>query len=493
MGGAALTRWAVLRGLGFIYLVAFVSLVAQLRPLIGAEGLLPAAAFLDRLDGEPGMPWRLPTLFWLGASDGALLAGAWIGLGLAALATLGVSHGAVFGALWALYLSFVHVGQSWYGFGWEYLLLEAGFLATWLAPWRSADALDARSPTPGAILWLLRWLQLRLMLGAGLIKLRGDPCWRELTCLDTHFETQPLPNPLSPLFHALPGPALAGMVGVNHVVELVLPWLCLGPAPARAVAGVGIGVFQLTLILSGNLSFFNWLTLVLCLPLLPPAWLRRVAPARVRARADALPEAPDPAGEDPGLVPTLRRGVVGAVTLLILTLSVQPTLNLLSPDQRMNASFDPLRLVNTYGAFGSVGAERFELQIEGSDDGARWSHYALPFQPGDPARPPPVIAPFQPRLDWAMWFAAQQPPSAHLWLVRLLDQLLRGEGRGPDLLSDNPFPDRPPAQVRVTRWRYRFARGDEPGWWVRSPEGLYIRPLTRDDPLLVALRAEQGW
>jgi hypothetical protein len=221
------TRFAILRLLGLVYFVAFFSAVRQARPLIGHRGLLPADAFLDRVLaelGSRGAAFReVPTLFlWTGASDAAIAAVCWAGTLLSLAVIAGVSNAIVQLALWALYLSLYQIGQIFYGYGWEAQLLETGFLAIFLCPlWSLRPFPDA--PPPVAVLWLFRWLVFRIMLGAGLIKFRGDPCWRDLTCLVYHYETQPVPGPLSYLLHALPrGAHVAGAL-FNHLVELVVP------------------------------------------------------------------------------------------------------------------------------------------------------------------------------------------------------------------------------------------------------------------------------
>src|SRR5262249_11402602 len=159
----------------------------------------------------------------------------------------GLEHVAVLAALWALYMSYVHVGQIFYGYGWEILLLETGFLGIFLGSVTSARPRATRDATPTLVLGLARWLLFRVMLGAGLIKMRGDSCWRDLTCLYYHYETQPLPNPLSPWFHHLPQAMLRAGVAWNHVIELFVPWLLFGPAWMRRLAGVLLASFQLTL------------------------------------------------------------------------------------------------------------------------------------------------------------------------------------------------------------------------------------------------------
>lgn len=472
------SRVVLLRGLGAVYFAAYVSLVVQALPLLGSRGLTPVARFLDQVATVPGLRTSLPTLFWLASSDAALLVAAWVGLVLSVGVLLGYTHALVQFTLWVIYLSFCNAGQVWYGYGWELLLLEAGFLAIFLAPVRSVRLSGYASPTPVAVLWLYRWLAARLMLGAGLIKLRGDPCWTELTCLDSHFETQPLPNPFSWYFHHLPDPLLHAMTAWNHVVELGVPWLFLGPRAFRRVAAALTIHFQLVLILSGNLSFFNWLSIVLCFAAVDDGWLSRLR--------GAPPPARSPVGR-------ARAWASGVLVVLIAGLSARPVANLLSPGQQMNASFSAWRLVNTYGAFGSVGRERYEVVLEGSDDGVSWKAYEFPFKPGDPERAPPFVAPFQPRLDWQTWFAAQQEPSENLWLLHLAWKLLHARPEARLLLSVDPFPHHPPRYVRAEHYQYWFTEPGERGWWHRERRGTWFRPLTADDPVLVQLAADQGW
>jgi hypothetical protein len=239
-----LTRFAVLRLLALVYLAAFVSLAFQLDPLLGSHGLLPAADILhwDRARFGVGAYWRFPTLFWLGSSDGAMHVLCWAGVALSAAALCGATNALLQLALWLLYMSFVHVGQIFYAYGWELQLLETGFLAVFLCPVKSLRPFP-EMPASRIVVWLLRWLIFRIMMGAVLIKLRGDPCWRDLTCLDTHFETQPSPNPVSWSMHRWPHAVHAAQVLFSHFVELVVPWFAFGfrprgRAPPRALPSV---------------------------------------------------------------------------------------------------------------------------------------------------------------------------------------------------------------------------------------------------------------
>ena len=490
-----LTRFVLLRLLGFIYAVAFLVLINQVLPLIGSHGLLPVGTFLVRAQEYFGSAtksfFRLPSLFWLGHSDGALLAAAWVGLALSCAVMAGFGNALMLAALWLLYLSFVHVGQEWYGYGWETQLLETGFLAIFLCPLLDARPFPRCEP-PRLVIGLFRWLVFRIMLGAGLIKIRGDTCWRDLTALYYHFETQPLPNALSRWFHFLPRLLLKLGVGFNYVAELVAPWLVFWPRRARHMAGVVIIAFQFTLILSGNLSFFNWITIVpalACLDdlfwakILPRALVRRAA----RAAAEVRPSRP-------------MRITAWAITGLVALLSVQPVLNLFSPGQIMNTSFDPFDLVNTYGAFGSVGRERFNVVFEGTDavvpdDDADWKVYPYKGLPVDLSHRPPQVAPYQLHFDWQMWFAAMSTPQNYPWTLNLVWKLLHNDPGALGLFAGNPFPQNPPRYVRAVLYRYRFATPGNPAghWWEREKIGLWLPPLSTDDPELRQFLAQYGW
>ncbi len=491
-----LTRFAFLRLLGLVYVVAFAALVRQGLPLLGRDGLLPASSFLERVVHAAGSPGaaaaRLPTLFWLSSSDAMLVGAAWIGLALAVAVLFGVTNAFVQLALWAIYGSFVHVGQIFYGYGWESLLLEAGFLSIFLCPMSSLRPLPASAPPP-VVIWLLRWLVFRVMLGAGLIKVRGDPCWRDLTCLVYQYETQPVPNPVSALLHHLPRWFHALGVMVNHLVELVAPWLCFGPRRLRHPAGWAIVLFQAFLIASGNLSFLNWLTIAVAVACFDDQGLERLVPARWRERVRSAAAAAAPP-------PRSHLLAARALAVVVALLSLNPVLNMLSPRQAMNATFDPLGLVSTYGAFGGVGRQRYEVILEGTsaespDENAVWREYELPCKPGDVTRRPCVISPYHYRLDWQLWFAAMSDIDHEPWLVHLVDKLLRGDHAIMRLFATDPFPDEPPRWVRASLYRYELLPwGDGSGaWWRRTWTAEYLRPVSRDDAELDAFVRARGW
>jgi hypothetical protein len=461
-----IARFVIERGLALIYVIAFVVAAHQFPALCGERGLQPAPRILARtrfLD--------TPSLFHRGYSDRRLAIVAWCGAMLAFLFVIGLPQLAplpltMLGwfVLWCLYQSIVNVGGTFYGFGWESLLLEAGFLAIFLG--------NAEVAPPWLIILAFRWLAFRVEFGAGLIKLRGDRCWRDLTCMDFHHETQPMPNPLSWWFHHLPRRLHRVEVLGNFVAQLILPFGLFLPQPIATIAAVLMIGTQLYLVVSGNYAWLNWLTILAAVagisdpvvrdfvPLVPPATSAAFAPTTAWFTAVLL-----------------------AVTALIVILSWWPVRNMAGPRQAMNASFNPFHIVNTYGAFGTVGRQRYELIVEGTaaaEPGgeATWSEYEFKGKPGDPHRLPPQVAPYHLRLDWLLWFIPLSPSYGGEWFLRFLLRLLEGDPATLHLLRRNPFAAGPPRFIRVRLFHYRFstmrerrATGD---WWVRTFDSDYV-------------------
>jgi len=475
-GGGSCARLVLQRGVGAIYALAFLSALNQFKPLLGERGLLPVRDYLARVRFRDA-----PSLFHWHYSDRAFDLLAWLGLGLSLLALTGLSERGPVGlslAIWlglfCLYLSIVNVGQRFYGFGWESMLLEAGFFTTFLGPQKHPPSLVA--------LLALRWLLFRVELGAGLVKLRHDSCWRDLTCLYYHYETQPLPIPLSRTFHHFPRLFQRLSVLFSHFVQLVCPFGLFAPQPVASFAAALIILHQLILITSGNYAWLNWLTVALGCSALDDRVLAAVvavAPVVVSPRPFAF---------------ELVLAGLAAVTLL---LSVKPVLNLVSSNQVMNATYNPLHLVGSYGAFGSVTRERHEIILEGTrdvvvSDSAEFREYEFKGKPGDPRRRPQQWAPYHLRLDWQLWFLPLRlrnkrsgiiPLHHELWFDRLVEKLLAGDRALLALLSHNPFPDAPPRWVRASLYRYEFTTREERARtglvWKRTRVGEYLPPVAR--------------
>lgn len=462
-------RFLIQRALGVIYFIAFINALNQFRPLAGENGLLPIRPFLERVSFK-----KAPSLFHWHYSDRLLGVVCWIGIVLSLLTISGASEMGPFWIsttawllLWALYMSIVNVGQTFYGFGWESMLLEIGFFAAFLGP--------LHSTVPVLMIWIIRWMLFRVEFGAGLIKMRGDACWRKLTCLNYHHETQPQPNPLSRFFHLLPESLHKIETFFNHAVQLVIIWGLFLPQPVAAFSALLIILSQSYLIISGNYSWLNWMTIVLAFSGFHDAVFTNLF--------GWMP----PTGLQ--TIPALQ-WLVYVLTAVVVYLSINPVKNMLSRSQMMNFSFNPLHLVNTYGAFGSVTKKRYEIVVEGTtdetiDDQTVWKEYEFKGKPGDPERIPPVISPYHLRLDWQMWFAAMSSPIRNPWFRTMIRKLLQNDQSTLNLIKHNPFPNEPPKHIRAQLYQYQFTtkkeRQETGQWWKRRFVRQYMPAVTHTE------------
>ncbi len=466
--------WFFLRALAVVHLIAFTSLWVQLDGLIGPGGVLPAGPYLAAVREHLGLGayWQLPTVCWWLGTDTALHLLCALGVICSLLLFAGLAPAASLVVLWLTYLSLCGVGQVFFNFQWDALLLEATFMAVWIAPW-TWRPLWSRAEPPRLARWLLAWLLFRLMFLSGAVKLSsGDPSWANLVALTFHYETQPLPTPLGWHAHHLPAWFHQLSCAVMFVIELAAPFLFFAPwhhaRHAAALATIGL---MLLIALTGNYTFFNLLTIVLCLPLLDDAFWRRSS----AATSVPLRFAPR------WMLATLGTGVV-----LFTAIQAGPSL---VRSWRPPAAFGsvaavvgPFRSLNNYGLFMVMTTERPELVIEGSRDGRTWLAYEFRHKPGDPGRRPTWVAPHQPRLDWQMWFAALGHLEHNRWVLSLCEHLLKNSPDVTALLAHNPFAAEPPRHLRIVRQDYRFTdraqRARTGRWWERTPVEYYLAPTT---------------
>ncbi|HEY2952270.1 MAG TPA: lipase maturation factor family protein [Verrucomicrobiae bacterium] len=489
-----LVRWLFLRLLGVTYLIAFLSLNAQLPGLIGSNGIVPAQQVMRAITQDTadlGLDrFRVaPTLCWCSAEDGFLRGLSIAGMALSALLILNFAPALCLFLLWLIYLSLTQVSTIFLGYQWDNLLLETGLLAIFFAPSHLWPKLAREAPPPRVVLWLLRWLLFRLMFASGLAKLlSGDATWHDLTALTFHYETQPLPTPLAWYAHNLPvwfhKASCAGMFSV----ELILPFLIFVPRRPRVLAFWAFMLLMLGIALTGNYTFFNLLACALCVTLLddfalvpfaPQTWAERVGagarPAWLRPR------------------PRLLRWARGAglALLLALVLGVSAVEMLAKMGVRWPADHPlvklyqwvaPFRSINGYGLFAVMTTSRPEIIVEGSHDGKTWQAYEFRHKPGDLRRRPSFVAPHQPRLDWQMWFAALGEVRGNPWFVNFCFRLLQGKPEVLALMEKNPFPDRPPKLIRARVYEYHFTTPEERrkdgAWWRREYKGEYCPPLS---------------
>jgi lipase maturation factor 1 len=415
------------RALAVIYAIAFASFAVQVKGLIGSNGILPASGFLGAMHRQLGATayWDVPTVFWLNGSDFALQAVCWLGVAVAVASLFVAAHGlwqrVAFVALYVLYLSLVSVGRDFMGFQWDALLLETGFLAIFLANdrWR---------------VLLFQILLFKLMLESGVAKLAShDETWRNLTALTYHWETQPLPTPLAWYVSHWPLWFQKLSCALMFFVELAVPFCMFGPRRLQYVAAGATAFLQVLILLTGNYTFFNWLTIALCLLLLPSR-----EPVR----------------------PANRYASIGLVVVLAFVWLT-----------KIGGQF---AVFNEYGLFANMTTKRNEISIEGSDDGEKWKAYTFRYKPEALDRAPRWVAPHQPRLDWQMWFAALQDPQQLRWFQSLVGQLLKGSPDVLGLLEGNPFPEHPPKYVRALYYEYHFTTAGSRDYWKRELRGMYF-------------------
>ncbi len=507
-----ISREIIQRGFGVLFLIAFLSAFTQFPALLGERGLTPAPRFIALTTAE-----QAPTIFrWkrFPYSDGRLRLVSVIGMVLAASAIIGLPQAGpawvpipVFLAMWALYFSITSIGQRFYGFGWESLLLEAGFLVGFLGSHEVVPTLP--------MILLLRWFVVRVEFGAGMIKMRGDSSWRDLTAMDYHHQTQPMPNPLSRLAHLTPAWWHRGETLGSHVVQLIAPWLLFLPQPIASFAAAAIIITQFALVITGNYAWLNWATILIACSGISDSFFRWIVGGpfpgwgwdsvvdKVTGSAGAEAIGPS-AGTGPS--PVWWMVLVLVFVAWQCWLNVPAVRNLFSPGQLMNASFNRLGLGNAYGAFGSMTETRNEIIIEGwidpgedsgevgdghdtdedlpADEG--WREYRFKGKPGDVERISPLVAPYHLRLDWLMWFAALGD-YRQSWFSELLRHIGSGDQQIRRLMGPDPFDGEAPELIRVRVFTYRYATraerraaaaaGRPRPWWVRSNPRVLVRPI----------------
>lgn len=478
------SRWFFLKILALAYFAAFSSLWLQVDGLIGEDGILPAGSFLKGVREQWGAAafWFTPSLCWANASNGVLhfLCGG--GVVLSLLLFFDMVPALCLALLWVFYLSLVSVGQDFLSFQWDNLILEAGLLAVFAVPlqWRSGR--NRFSPLSGLVLFLFQWLLFRLMFESGMVKLlSGDPNWRNLTALQYHYETQPLPTTLAWFMNQLPPWFQKISCLYTLGVELLAPFLIFGPRKLRPAVFLLLASLQILILLTGNYCFFNLLTLGLCFFALEdaawPPWFKRWW--------EPKPEAENP---EKTLLrwPSWVTGVFAAVAIYMTALPMTTTIGLrfswpgwiTAPYQAL----EPLRSFNSYGLFAVMTTTRPEITVEGSNDGTHWESYGFKWKPGDFNRAPVYIAPYQPRLDWQMWFAALGSPQENPWFLNFLIRLLQGSPDVLRLMGTNPFPAKPPKFIRAEVYNYHFTTFTEKAragnWWKSEYLGPYTRPFS---------------
>ncbi len=477
------TRRIFLRALGLIYLIAFISLWVQIDGLMGERGILPARDFFSAVRAEYGARAiaALPSLCWLDASNFALHALCAAGVVAAAMLTIGFVPIPALLVCFASYLSLTIAGQTFFSFQWDILLLETGFLAILFAP--AGLSLARVAPASGVALFLLKFLLFKLMFMSGVVKLTsGDDCWWNLTALDYHYWTQPLPTVFAWFADKHPEWFKKFSVGFCFAIEIIVPFFIWAPRRLRLAAAALLIALQFAIAISGNYCFFNLLTIALCLLLIDDATWRCL-------HRGAVDNTVIPSGAERSRgIPLLNLAALISTLPLNLWLcytAFKPEAGWPRPLAFVYRYIEPFRIVNGYGLFRVMTKERPEIQVEGSADGIDWLPYDFKWKPGDVNRAPRWNAPHQPRLDWQMWFAALGSARRELWFQNFMLRLLENDPAVTRLLARNPFPDQPPRYVRAILFKYEFTSAAEHrssgAWWKRREIGEYFPEVSLKD------------
>lgn len=482
-----ISRWVFLRVLGTIYLIAFFSFFTQTLGLIGSNGILPADIFLGSLKISLG--WKayveLPTLAWINYGDGFLRFIPFCGMLFSLLLITGLLTVPVLIILWLLYLSLVNIGQEFMSFQWDVLLLETGFLAIFLAPLAVFERTTSGSSPSKIVLWLLRFLLFRVMFSSGIGKIvSGDPTWRDFTALAFHYYTQPLPTPIAWYMYQLPLWFQKISVGFMYFVEIVVPFFIFAPRRLRFFAGTMIIFLQAVILLTGNYTFFNMLTIALCILLFDDSFFRAILPTKFKIHTVSQQAyIKSGSGFSMKKLPAILFFVfMFALGCIQVGKAVVGYSNMPRVFQNVIRWVSPYRIVNSYGLFTVMTTFRPEIIVEGSNNGREWYEYVFKYKPGDLKRPLPWVAPLQPRLDWQMWFAALGSYRANPWFTNFMSQILAGSPEVLNLLEKNPFPESPPKYLRASVYEYNFTnletRRTTGDIWSRELKGLYLPVLS---------------
>lgn len=468
-------RWLFLRGLGLIFLSAFYSLFDQIQGLIGPHGILPVENYLANaaavLSG-PARYFRVPTLLWFGAGERALTALVVVGCVASVALILNLWPRTSLVVCEICFLSFVVAAQDFSAYQSDGMLLEAGFIALFFAPRGLRPGLGAAHPPSGVSLFLLRWEWFRIYFESGLVKLlSGEPQWRHLTAMDHYYENGPLPTWIGWYVQQLPHGFHAWTAGATLALELIVVWGVWCPRRVRILCFWIVTPFQIGIILTANYAFLNYLVLLLGVLLLDDRSLERLrfkVPGRRSAREVAAWRL--------------------ASSAIVLVFFFWATLAAFAWSGQRDLGWParllaPYRIANSYGLFAVMTRARYEIEFQGTLDGRTWTAYPLRHKPQDPAEPPGIYAPYQPRFEWNLWFASLESWRQDPWVVLAESRLLEGSAPVLKLFARDPFGGRRPEAVRTVLWRYWFTdratRARTGRWWNRKRLGLYAPAVER--------------
>ena len=494
-------RWIFLRALGLIYFSAFYSLYFQIKGLIGPDGILPAGEYLRAVAQSTDLPgskfWFAPTLLWLGSSDHALMLLTWTGLIASMLAVVNFWPRVTLAICFVCFLSFIGAAQDFASYQSDGMLLEAGFISLFFAPPGIWPGLGRTHGPSRLSLFLLRWEWFQIYFESGVVKLAsGDQSWRHLTAMDDYYQNCPLPTWMGYYIQHLPHWFHASTVVLTFAIELLVVWLMFLPRRFKIASFCIVTPFEIGIILTANYAFLNYIVLSLGSLLLDDRVIEWLVLRRLRALIDRKPMAAVQAEAEPSQLSKLRTAyrrfftpVGRAMSAICLgTIFYAVTAQLiwtLIPDLPLPRQpvqwLEPFRVADSYGLFANMTHQRLEIEFQGSADGKTWTPYPFRYKPQDPATPPGIYAPYQPRFEWNLWFASLGSWRQYRWVIWAEDRLLQNSRDVLELFAKNPFPSSPPKQVRAVIYQYWFTdlktKHETGTWWRRQVLGEYAPAL----------------
>jgi lipase maturation factor 1 len=488
-------RWLFLRALGCIYFSAFFSLAFQIRGLIGPNGILPANEYLQAVAhtfGHLRGVWFAPTVLWFSSGAHILVALCWVGMGAALLLVLNLWPRGILAICFVCFLSFVAAAQDFSGYQSDGMLLEAGFISLFFAPGGMRPGFGRRSPPMRASLLLLQWEWFRIYFESGVAKIMsGDPEWRHFTAMDEYYQNGPLPTWIGWYMQHLPHWFHASTAFATLALELVLVWMLFLPRRRRIVCFFIVTPWELGVIFTANYTFLNYLVLALGVLLLDDEFLVRFVPQRWKGSVAGEATREQSQTETPGRFrlqfKIAKLSVIGVLFAWIFYATVAEMIWMVTPLHLPTSpvvALEPFRIANRYGLFAVMTRGRYEIEFQGSDDGKNWVAYQFRYKPQDIHEAPGIYAPYQPRFDWNLWFASLGSWQEYPIVPRTEVRLLSNDSDVLNLFKKNPFPQKPPRQVRAVLWQYWFTAMAEKHvqglWWRRQLLGLYAPTIERD-------------
>ncbi len=480
-------RWLFLRALGIFHFSVFYSLAFQILGLIGDDGILPVRSLFEFYAGKY---WEIPSLLWLAPNDRGLIALVAVGLVSSTLLVANIAPRACLAASGVCFLSFVTAAQDFSSYQSEGMLLEATAAAFVLAPRGFRPGFGASSPPSRAARFVLLWECFRIYFESGIAKIAsGDPSWRDLSAMDHYYENGPLPTWIGWWAQQLPHGFHVFTAGATIAIELVIVFGMFVPRLRLATFGI-LTALQVGIIATANYCFLNHLVLALGIFLVDDDALRRI---RLR-----IPQVFHQSSD-----PNLKRFWMAAIWLSLLLYSSIAVFVFAGAPEPISYVAAPagvlahLRLANRYGLFARMTNVRYEIEFEGSEDGATYATYPFRYKPQALDEAPKIFAPYQPRFEWNLWFCAiyeEGVPRSRIvrvarmtcpWVVLAEERLLERSPHVLALFRDDPFHGRAPRFVRATLWQYwmtdvstKRATGN---YWRRERIAIYTTALGRDD------------